>query len=199
PPPAPPPTPAGGGKRPGTGQPRAQPKRLGAYAKVDPGLRHEFKDRDFIVDPTGGNNRDPFRSFLINQPLTEGDEGSSGDVTEVCPPERSIASKFSVRSLNLIGIVLRGTKSYALFRDTKRFGHIVRRGDCLGKEKAVVNEIGAGYVRLEVTPETPQGTAAPPVQTRTIALYPRELSLDSLNADDGDQGGSSQKDSKGSQ
>lgn len=153
---------------------------LQSVAKVDDALRHAFTERDFQTDPSGEKNRDPFRSFLISQVLSEGDEGSSGDVTEICPPERSIAVKYSLRSLNLIGIVLRGTRSYALFRDSARFGHIVRRGDCLGKEKAVVNEIGVGYVSLEVTPEAPQGTAAPPAQKRTIALYPEELSVEDV-------------------
>jgi len=151
--------------------------KLAVVDKVSEELRHRFGERDFQPDPTGDRNRDPFRSFLLSQGLQEAEEGGSGDITELCPPERSIAVKSSLRGLKLIGIVLRGTKSYALFRDSARFGHIVRRGDCLGKEKAVVNEIGVGYVSLEVTPDAPQGTAAPPAQKRTIALYPEEISI----------------------
>ncbi len=168
------------GKRRGKGKKKG--KALQGYQKVPEDLRHTFTERDFQPDPTGDANRDPFRSYLLARPLSEGDEGSSGDITEICPPERSLASKYSIRSLNLIGIVLRGTRSYALFRDGSGLGHIIRRGDCMGKEKAVVQEIGVGYVTLEVTPEAPQGLAAPPAQTRTIALYPEELSIEGVTS-----------------
>lgn len=185
----PPPVPGRGGggaaKKPKKKKKAKKGGKLKTYPKVAEELRQQFSERDFLSDVTGDQNRDPFRSYLLAQPLLEGDEGSAGvDLSEICPPERSKATKFSLRDLKLIGIVLRGTKSYALFRDSTRFGHIVRRGECLGKEKAVVNEIGVGYVSVEVAPETPQGTAAPPAQKRTIALYPEELSVDALQSDE---------------
>jgi len=183
--PPPPKAPAARGKKPAKGKGKGKGKKgsLAVVEKVGEDLRHRFTERDFQPDPSGERNRDPFRSFLLSQSLEEAEEGGSGDITEVCPPERSIAVKYSLRNLKLIGIVLRGTRSYALFRDSARFGHIVRRGDCLGKEKAVVNEIGVGYVSLEVTPDAPQGTAAPPAQKRTIALYPEELSISDVTAE----------------
>ena len=39
--------------------------------------------------------------------------------------------------------------------------------------------IGAGFVRLSITPETPPGAAAPPPQTRDIQLHPEDLTVDS--------------------
>jgi len=197
--PPPPPKPAArGGKaaaKKGKKGKKGKNASVQAYEKVSDDLRHVFVERDFQQDPSGDINRDPFRSYLVARPLSEGDEGASGDVTDLCPPERSLASKHSIRSLNLIGIVLRGTRSYALFRDSSRFGHIARRGDCLGKEKAVVQEIGVGYVTLEVTPEAPQGLAAPPAQTRTIALYPEELSIEGVTS--GGEGDDSESESEG--
>jgi hypothetical protein len=83
-----------------------------------------------------------------------------------------------MRDLRLMGIVLRGTRSYALFRDSAAFGHIVKRGDCLGKEKARVETIGAGFVRLKVTPEAPPGAPAPAPETRDIALHPEEIAIE---------------------
>ena len=94
-----------------------------------------------------------------------------------------MATNYSLRDLNLIGIVLRGTRSYALFRDSGGYGHIVPRGDCLGKEQARVENIGAGFVRLAVTPEAPPGAPAPAAQTRDILLYPEELSVDVIEGD----------------
>jgi hypothetical protein len=94
-----------------------------------------------------------------------------------------------MRDLRLIGIVLRGTRSYALFRDSAAFGHIVKRGDCLGKEKARVDSIGAGFVRLEVTPEAPPGGAAPDPQMRDIQLHPEELQLQDAETDGTGPGG----------
>src|SRR5262245_20601927 len=65
-------------------KPAAAPKRgpkdkvetLQVYIKIEdvvpeaerPTIRHQFRDRDFAPDPTGSENRDPFRSFVINQP-----------------------------------------------------------------------------------------------------------------------------------
>lgn len=161
---------------------------LGAYTKVedmvsDPAeadaLRHRFVRRDFEVDPTGNENRDPFRSYVVMQPGvgSSGDEGSV-QPTELCTAKNMVASNYSLRDLRLQGIVLRGTRSYALFVDSAGFGHIVRRDDCLGKEKAQVEKIGTGFVRLEILPEPSPNAAPLPPQKREIQLYPEELQLD---------------------
>ena len=72
----------------------------------------------------------------------------------------------------------RGARSYALFVDTSGYGHVVRKDDCVGKEKARVTAIGAGYVTLEVTPEQgPSTVGAGPTQ-RKIELHPEELQID---------------------
>jgi hypothetical protein len=150
---------------------------LQAYDKVPDEYRHKFVEGDFRADVTGEENRNPFRSYVINS-STKATEISASDITEICSKDNSVASNYSLRNLRLIGIVLRGTKSYALFRDTAAFGHIVRRGDCLGKEQARVETIGAGFVRLTVIPEAPPGAPAPSPQTRDIALYPEEMTLE---------------------
>lgn len=153
-------------------------KPLATYPKVPDSVRRSFSPRDFQPDPSGERNRDPFQSFVVNQP---GESNGGGpaviDPTDVCKPDRSIATNYSLRDLRLIGIVLRGTDSYGLFRDTAKVGHIVHRGDCLGKEKALVEKIGAGFVRLEVVPEAPQGAAAPAPEEREILLHPQEYQL----------------------
>jgi hypothetical protein len=162
--------------------------KLETYAKVADEYRHKFSERDFVPDVTGDENRDPFRSYVINNSGSRRQSDAPAiDVTEICTQDNSVASSYSLRHLRLIGIVLRGTKSYALFRDSGAFGHIVRRGDCLGKEKARVESIGAGFVRLTVIPEAPPGAPAPAPQTRDISLHPEEISLEPEDSEEAEE------------
>lgn len=147
-------------------------------------LRHVFTLRDFEPDPSGEENRDPFRSFVIQQP-GGGQGGASGagqqpdEVSERCNTTNIVAPTYSLRDLELIGIVLRGTRSYALFRDRSGYGHIVRRGDCLAQEQARVTAIRTGFVSLQLAPTSPlAGAEEQPQQEREIKLYPEELSLE---------------------
>jgi len=180
----------GGKKRRGRGKRGKGGKggKLQAVNKVAEEQRHKFTERDFVPDVTGDENRDPYRSYVINNAGTRRPtEAAAVDVTEICNKDNSVASNYSLRDLRLIGIVLRGTKSYALFRDSGAYGHIVRRGDCLGKEKARVESIGAGFVRLTVIPEAPPGAPAPPPQVRDISLHPEEISLEPEESGEDDE------------
>lgn len=156
-------------------------------------IRHDFIARDFNPDPTGNEVRDPFRSYVVRQ-TTSGQPVGEGGVTvattEVCTEKNMVApnplakdprarQSYSLRDLRLAGIVLKGTRHYALFRDTGGFGHSVKRGDCLGKEKARVVKIGTGFVRLEVIPDPLPNQPAREPQKREIQLHPEELQLDS--------------------
>jgi hypothetical protein len=171
--------------------PRSQPQRrpttrgeaggaFASYEKVDSELRRELSEREFRVDPTGVRNRDPFRSYVITQEgLTSGGRvgEEARDRMEVCDDENSVAINHSLRDLTLIGIVLRGTMSYALFRDRRGLGYIVHRNDCLGSEQAVVRRIGSGFVQLETVAQAAQGTVGAAPQQREILLYPEEFDL----------------------
>ena len=155
-------------------------------------IRHKFVAADFNPDPVGNERRDPFRSYVVVQAIKKGDGGGlSVATTEVCTEQNMVAPdplakdprarmSYSLRDLQLVGIVLRGTKSYALFRDTGGFGHTVTRGDCLGKEKAKVVKIGAGFVRLEVIPDPLPNQPAREPQKREIQLHPEEMEVDEL-------------------
>jgi len=174
----------GGGAKRG-GRKRSRGKKLSTYDKVPDDFRPSFSDQSFVPDITGDLNRDPYRSYVVNDARGQTASNDTINPTDVCTTENSVATNYSLRDLNLIGIVLRGTRSYALFRDSGGYGHIVRRGDCLGKEQARVENIGAGFVRLAVTPEAPPGAPAPAAQTRDILLYPEELSVDVIEGDGG--------------
>jgi hypothetical protein len=157
--------------------------RLETYLKVPDEYRRVFIEKDFRPDLTGDENRDPFRSYVTRLPgarTTAAQENAPKiEVTELCTKDNSKATNYSLRDLRLIGIVLRGTKGYAQFRDSRQYGHTVHKGDCLGKEKARVEAIGAGFVRLEVTQEAPPGAAAPPPEKKDWVLHPEEVTYDS--------------------
>ena len=107
------------------------------------GIRHAFRERDFDPDPQ--RNRDPF------QPPTgsTGPKGPPGGVTPKCPHEdQLVASSYSYTDLKLVGIVAQGTQRKVLMTMGKD-GFIIKRGDCVGKEKAVVKDIGLGYVTFQ--------------------------------------------------
>jgi Tfp pilus assembly protein PilP len=176
-------SPAGGAKATGG----AKIAGLDSYTKVEDlvtdteakALRHRFVPRDFEVDPSGNENRDPFRSYVVMQPGTGATTAEATlQPTELCTAKNMVASNYSLRDLRLQGIVLRGTRSYALFVDSAGFGHIVRRDNCLGKEKALVEKIGAGFVRLEILPDPSPNAAPLPPQKREIQLYPEELQIE---------------------
>jgi hypothetical protein len=163
---------------------------LATYVKVDPELRHEFTEIDFVPDVSGETNRDPFRSWVLNPILSTGDGSGDLKVVDVCTEGkvRWGAPDYSVRDLELIGLVKRG-RSYAQFTDhSEKDSWIVRKGDCIGQEKAIIEEIGVGYVRLSITPPAPPGAPAPPAQKQDISLHPDELEIpDSIVGDFDDE------------
>jgi Tfp pilus assembly protein PilP len=168
-----------GAKKATKATPKAKGKtaQLDAYSQIMPDFRRKFTEADFRPDPNGDENRDPFRSFVIRQGSLTRDNKSASSIqpTDLCTMKNSRAPGYSVRDLRLIGIVLRGTRGTAQFRDPRGEGWIVKRGDCLGKEKATVQAIGVGSVTLEVMPEAPPNTEPPPPERRDIPLYPAEL------------------------
>lgn len=185
----PPPPPKGGapGAKPGAkGNVKAPPPiapRVRVEDRVlDPdekkGIRHAFKERDFTVDQ---NNRDPFQSFVVNQGLTPTNEAKPLDVTKLCTrPEQMVASNYSYTDLRLVGIVAQGTQRKVLMMDSANVGHIIKRGDCVGREKAVVKDIGTGYITFTVgADETSATGAVKPAEERSLQLYPNQMPISS--------------------
>jgi Tfp pilus assembly protein PilP len=139
-------------------------------------IRHKFTTDDFGPNIGGNEKRDPFRSITVAKLMEAATQSDQPiDPSQACKDK--VADTFSLRDMRLVGIVLRGTRSYALFVDKTEKGHIVTRGDCLGLEKARVLSVRAGFVTLQLYPDATQ-TAESELQERTIALYPDELSVD---------------------
>src|SRR5262245_39776329 len=88
---APPPRPGGppspAGQKPGD----KAPPSLRPYPKIAEDDRREFRERDFQPDPTGAENRDPFRSYVIRQPGLASPESASAaiDNSDVCQPKNT--------------------------------------------------------------------------------------------------------------
>ena len=162
---------------------KAKPKKAnlksgetgGGYEKIPDDMRQKFNQRDFEADSSGDERRDPFRSLFFSANLNDG--GASLRKTDACS-ERGVrweANGYSVRDLNLVGVVKTG-RSYAQYVDrSEKDSWVVRRGDCLGQEKAVVEEIGIGYVNLTITPEAAPNSPVPATQEITMKLFTDDL------------------------
>jgi Tfp pilus assembly protein PilP len=135
-------------------------------------IRHDFKDRDFVADQV----RDPFQSFIVPQKGLESaaDKKMEGPCTRA---EQFVASNYSYLDLRLVGIVAQGTQRKALMMDRGNVGRIVRRGDCVGKEKAVVKDIGPGFVTFVVRPDSEDKAPNRVPEERSIQLYPKGLQV----------------------
>ena len=144
-------------------------------AKVDQQYRKELTQSDFVPDSSGEINRDPFRSYLV-QPAAIGGENTTPDQKDECE-NRMKAEKSGYGDLRLIGIITRGTRNFAMFKDSSQMGHIAFQGDCLSKDKARVLEITPGCVRIEVRAEAPPGAPAPPAREEKVCLHPEDIEI----------------------
>jgi Tfp pilus assembly protein PilP len=142
------------------------------------GIRHQFKPRDF----TATDNRDPFAQ--PGQGVGPGDDKIAKDVTQRClKKEQLVAPNYSYQDMKLVGIVAQGTQRKVLMMDSGNLGWIIRRGDCVGKEKAVVRDIGTNYVTFELA--DPNQTAREPEQ-HSVQLH---TELPVVSAPPSDTGG----------
>lgn len=130
-------------------------------------IRHEFSDRDFVAEQA----RDPFQSYVIIQ-------AGVGHRSSAVNPEphqsckranQFVASNYSYQDLRLVGIIAQATERKVLMMDTANLGHIIRRGDCVGKEKAVVKDIGTGYVTFVVDEDA---DLKRPAHETSVQLHP---------------------------
>lgn len=185
----PPPPPKGGapgakpGAKPGKAPPQIAPRVRVEDRVLDPdekkGIRHAFKERDFAVDQ---NNRDPFQSFVLNQGIVgPTNDAKPLDITKKCQrEEQMVASNYSYTDLRLVGIVAQGTQRKVLMMDAGNVGHIIKRGDCVGREKAYVKDIGTGYITFQVEPdETGSTGVVRNGEERSVQLYPNQMPITS--------------------
>jgi len=148
-------------------------------------IREPLTVRDFAPE----QNRDPFESFVLVPAGREANGAGTPlpiDRTKECTKEQMIAPTYSYQDLRLVGIVVRGTQREVLMMpppstDPNNYGQLIKRGDCVGKEKAIVREIGTGdsdtggYVLFQIHADATAmnpNTAPRPDEIRTVELYP---------------------------
>jgi Tfp pilus assembly protein PilP len=152
-------------------------------------IRRRLKDRDFQTDLTGTENRNPFQSFTLpqvgpDQPDLPTGPGPAAKPTDLCARNKLIASNYALKDLALIGVVRRGAQYFALFRDSHGVGHVIERGKCLGREKALVIAIGDGLVTIQRMPDAVEGGPEPVAVTETIPLYQSEITADDFDQEE---------------
>jgi Tfp pilus assembly protein PilP len=154
---------------------------VGKFCKRCPereNIRHVFKERDFALD-TG--NRDPFKSFLIGIIDTGSDKDRDKPrPAEHCKPDGWKIPDYSYADLKLVGIVSMGTQRRVLLMAGNK-GEIIMRGNCVGKERALVKEIGATYVTLQLVNDLKDNREP---EEHSLELYPKALPLGALPTDD---------------
>jgi Tfp pilus assembly protein PilP len=130
-------------------------------------IRHDFKDRDFVEDQA----RDPFQSFVVPQlGLGAGSNTSKPEPHQTCKrADQFVSQNYSYQDLRLVGIVAQATQRKVLMMEPSGMGRVIKRGDCVGKEKAVVKDIGTGYITFVV--EEDPDTKRPATET-SVQLHP---------------------------
>jgi hypothetical protein len=94
--------------------------------------------------------------------------------TEKCRrADQFVATSYSYVDLKLVGIVAQGTQRKVLMMGGP-LGYIIKRGDCVGKEKAVVTDIGTGYITFQIDPD-PLSASQRPATEVSIQLNPKQL------------------------
>ena len=138
-------------------------------------IRHVFKPRDF----QGVDIRDPFQSFVITQPGLGGDNKTPTEVTPKCTRKDQFqAPSYSYQNLRIVGIVSQGTQRKALMMGGN-LGYIIKKGDCVGKEKAFVKDIGAGFITFTV-----EAAGKTDSMEYSMQLYPTPISMGTPDAID---------------
>jgi hypothetical protein len=152
------------------------PGELFTYPKAPDKFRVTFTPDMFEADPDGERNRDPFRSYLVEDTSAKPQRLGERPQVDECK-DRMVADAYGLRDLHIVGIVKKGTTAYALFVDTQGLGHIAKRGDCLSKDRARIKEIGTQSITVEISGDPPPGAPAPPPREEEWRLHPETLEL----------------------
>ena len=94
----------------------------------------EGKD-DYIYDPSG--KTDPFKSFIALQEEMEESKRRK---------PRTYLETVELSQLQLTVIITSGKESWAMVRDSKGLGHVIKKGTFMGTDGGIVHEITAKEV-----------------------------------------------------
>ena len=119
----------------------ARPLKMIFAAKTPPSEQELLSDLDeqpaYAYDPTG--KTDPFKSFIADQ-------------EEVAEQKRrkpkTYLETLDLSQLELIAIITGPKGNYAMVRDSKGLGHVIRKGTAIGTNGGIVHTISAEKVTV---------------------------------------------------
>lgn len=91
----------------------------------------EKSKTEYVYDPTG--KTDPFKSFIAKQEVVKEKERTK---------PKTYLETLDLSQLELIGIILNPKGSWAMVRDAKGLGYVIRKGTPIGLNGGVVHKIG---------------------------------------------------------
>ena len=113
-----------------TKQPEAQPPEAQPQ-KTEPTAEKETEETPYSYDPT--NKVDPFKSFItIREELEE---------KEAREKPRTYLETLDLSQLTISAIIMAGAEHWALVRDSKGDGHVIKVGTPIGSRGGRVTEI----------------------------------------------------------
>jgi type IV pilus assembly protein PilP len=89
----------------------------------------------YFYNPAG--KTDPFKSFIAEQEAFE--------EKKVRKP-RTYLETLDLSQLELVAVILHGKESWAMVRDSKGLGHVIKEGTLIGTNEGVVHQITEGKV-----------------------------------------------------
>jgi len=100
--------------------------------------------------------RDPFESFVLKQQAPEG---------RVAGKPRTYLETVDLSQLDLIAVILSPDDRWAMLRDAKGIGYIVKRGTRVGNAGGKVYRIGSGKIIIRSKHRNSEGK---PVERKTV-------------------------------
>ena len=100
-------------------------KAQGTFVKPGEGL-----SEDYVYDPTG--KTDPFQSFIAEQEAVEEKKKRK---------PRTYLETLDLSQLDLVAIILSQNGNWAMVRDSKGVGHVIKKGTAIGLNEGVVHVI----------------------------------------------------------
>jgi Tfp pilus assembly protein PilP len=135
------------------------------------------EEEDYVrPEYPNSNRRNPFQPDPdVVEPRGTVDEGS---VRQLDPLEQ-----FGIGQLELIAIISEVAVPKAMFLSPDGFGHVVKEGDRVGRNAAIITDIRDNEVELTETPDAEEGGQT---TTRVVQLADRQLSTsdDELSEED---------------
>jgi Tfp pilus assembly protein PilP len=109
-----------------------------SYSATNDAAKKTDTEKGFLYDPT--DKTDPFRSFIAAREEQKKEEKRKRP--------RTYLETLELSQLDLIVIVVGKEGRWAMVRDSKGLGHVIKEGTPIGTNDGVVYRIGEGVVTI---------------------------------------------------